>query len=193
MILLLDNFDSFTYNLVDYFEQLGVTCTVLRNDIPLKEVISKNYSGIVLSPGPAKPENSGNLLKVIEHYHNKLPLLGICLGHQAIGQYFGACLQKALRPMHGKISEIDIEPDPLFKGLPTTFDVVRYHSLVLTFNDDTYLRPLAMSREAELMAMRHNDLPIWGLQFHPEAALTENGLAILRNWLLVTEQIRYLK
>lgn len=171
---------------MDYFEQLGVNCEVLRNDVGLSKITANNYSGVVLSPGPSNPENSGNLLELIDYYHNKLPMLGICLGHQAIGQYFGAGLYKALRPMHGKISTINIEPDPLFEGLSTTFEVVRYHSLTLKLEEKTDLISLGITEEEELMAMRHDELPIWGLQFHPEAALTQNGLHILRNWLFVS-------
>ncbi len=131
MILLLDNFDSFTYNLVDYFGQLEVKTQVLRNNVSLAEIKQQEYTGIVLSPGPEKPDSAGVLMQVIDHYLGKLPMLGICLGHQAIGQYLGAKLVKAEYPMHGKISTIQVQQSLLFHDLPESFEVVRYHSLVL--------------------------------------------------------------
>lgn len=182
MILLLDNFDSFTYNLVDYFNQLDVSCHVVRNNVPLAEVMEEKYEGIVISPGPEVPEKAGNLLQVLDQYHDKLPVLGICLGHQAIGQYFGASLVKGQRPMHGKISAITIQPDPLFDQIPERINVVRYNSLVIDKLSDNLL-PLAFSHENELMALKHKKLPVWGIQFHPEAVLTEYGLQMLKNWL----------
>lgn len=184
MILLLDNFDSFTYNLVDYFEQLGVRCEVVRNNVDLEIIIKKEYAGIVLSPGPSRPAESGILLEVIKHYHNKIPMLGICLGHQAICEFFGGKIEKAIKPMHGKISSIESVNDPIFFELPDSFNVVRYHSLVCQLTSDIPLKTIARTREKELMAMRHIFLPIWGLQFHPEAALTEYGIDMLRNWLV---------
>ncbi|GAA0892481.1 aminodeoxychorismate/anthranilate synthase component II [Fulvivirga kasyanovii] len=183
MILLLDNFDSFTYNLVDYFEQLGVKCEVVRNNVPLEAITSGHYEGVVLSPGPEVPEKAGNLMEVLKHYSGKVPVLGICLGHQAIGQLFGAELIKAIRPMHGKISRISLMEDMLFAGLPRSISVVRYNSLVVTQEKETAIRAIARSEEGEIMALRHRELPIWGVQFHPEAALTEYGLDILKNWL----------
>ncbi|MEM9856211.1 MAG: aminodeoxychorismate/anthranilate synthase component II [Bacteroidota bacterium] len=183
MILLLDNFDSFTYNLVDYFEQLNTDCKVLRNNVPLREITEREYEGVILSPGPSTPADSGNLLEVINHYHTRLPMLGICLGHQAIGGFFGAKLTKAQKPMHGKLSTITVHRDPIFENISSSFEVVRYHSLILNINESRVLKPLAYTKEHELMAFRHQSLPIWGLQFHPEAALTQNGLDMLRNWL----------
>lgn len=170
-------------------ERLGVQCKVLRNNTDLEEIKSYTYSGIVLSPGPSIPESSGNLLHVIGYYHDKLPLLGICLGHQAIGQFFGAELHKASKPMHGKVSKIKVEHDPVFNGIDPCFEVVRYHSLVLTLGVNGPLVPLASTYENELMAMRHEELPIWGLQFHPEAALTQNGFEVLRNWTTINRII----
>ncbi len=183
VILLLDNFDSFTYNLVDYFEQLNTDCKVLRNNVPLREITEREYEGVILSPGPSTPADSGNLLEVINYYHTRLPMLGICLGHQAIGSFFGAKLTKAHKPMHGKLSTITVHRDPIFENISPSFEVVRYHSLILNINESQVLKPLAYTKEHELMAFRHQSLPIWGLQFHPEAALTQNGLDMLRNWL----------
>lgn len=183
MLLLLDNFDSFTYNLVDYFEQLSVAVQVVRNNVPLAEITAlPGITAIVLSPGPGTPQQAGNMMQVISHYYQRLPILGICLGHQALGVFLGATLQKAIKPMHGKISAITCSPDPVFSGLPVTMPVVRYHSLVLTHTPDTMLG-VAYTTQGELMAFRHKTLPLYGLQFHPEAALTTHGLALLRNWV----------
>jgi anthranilate synthase/aminodeoxychorismate synthase-like glutamine amidotransferase len=184
MLLLLDNYDSFTYNLVDYFGQLGVEVHVLRNNTTLEELKKLPIEGVVLSPGPGEPRQAGVMMEVIAHYHDKVPMLGICLGHQALGEFFGAKLDKGIRPMHGKISEISCEPDSLFAGLPAKMPVVRYHSLVLRQWPDC-LVPLAYTAEGELMAFRHCDLPLHALQFHPEAALTTYGLDMLRNWLKI--------
>ncbi|GGK75453.1 aminodeoxychorismate/anthranilate synthase component II [Rufibacter glacialis] len=182
MLLLLDNFDSFTYNLYDYFRQLGVAVEVRRNDVPLAELQALPLEGIVLSPGPGTPEKAGVMPAVIDFYHDRLPMLGICLGHQALGQFFGAKVEKGLRPMHGKVSQIHCAPDPIFAGLPEKVPVVRYHSLVVQEAPAT-LVPLAHTTEGELMAFRHAHLPLYALQFHPEAALTQHGLEMLRNWV----------
>ncbi len=183
MILLIDNFDSFTYNLVDYFEQLGVTCEVARNTCPLERLVKKDYKAVVLSPGPGKPEHAGVMLEVIQWYLDKLPILGVCLGCQAIGQHFGAKVVKAQRPMHGKVSKIECRKNAvLFTGLPTELSVVRYHSLVLDQVPDT-LDVTAIAPNGEIMALQHKTQPISGLQFHPEAVLTENGLQMLENWV----------
>jgi len=182
MILLLDNFDSFTYNLVDYFGQLGVHCQVLRNNLPLSEIVNQDYEAVVLSPGPESPHRAGVLMEVLDYYVDKLPVLGICLGHQAIGIYFGANLVRAQKPMHGKISRIYQTNHALFNGLPPRFNVVRYHSLILE-NTTKDLVATAFTEREEIMAISHIKYPIHGIQYHPEAALTEHGLALLRNWL----------
>ena len=182
MILLLDNYDSFTYNLVDYFAQLGKDCKVVKNDVPFQDIISEDYEAVLLSPGPGRPKDAGNLMSVLEHYHDKLPVLGICLGHQAIGEFFGAELIKAKRPMHGKISKITHSGDCFFSGLKENVEIVRYHSLILK-NIPEKFDLLASTEDQELMAMRHNSLFVSSLQFHPEAVLTEGGLTMLSNWL----------
>ncbi len=189
MLLLLDNFDSFTYNLRDYFQQLGQEVLVLRNDVSLTEIQKHNFEGIILSPGPGKPEDAGVLMEVIKYYHDKLPILGICLGHQAIGEFYGANLEKAAKPMHGKISEISCVNDSLFKDLPCEMPVTRYHSLLLKNLPET-LKPLAQTKEGELMAFRHVEHPVFAVQFHPEALLTTYGLDILRNWLSIAKIVR---
>ena len=181
MILILDNFDSFTYNLVDYFHQLGVEVEVLRNNVPFDNLISEKYSAVVLSPGPGIPANAGNLMQALDFYYTKVPVLGICLGHQAIGKFFNGEIKKAQYPKHGKISEISHEGDVLFSNIPATFNVVRYHSLICANVSDD-LEIIAKTNSGEIMALKHKDLPIYGLQFHPEAVLTQFGLEILRNW-----------
>lgn len=188
-ILIIDNFDSFTYNLVDYFEVLGVKCTVCRNNVGLPNILSKRYDGVVLSPGPGTPQKAGGLLAIVEYYHDKLPLLGICLGHQAIGEFFGSVLGKAQKPMHGKVAKAVFVNDPIFNDVPFNDNVVRYHSLILK-KPGKNLSVIATSDKNEIMAIRHNDLPIWGIQFHPEAYLTKNGLLILKNWLSINGIIK---
>lgn len=182
MILIIDNFDSFTYNLVDYFKQLGSQVIVRRNNEPLDELQSTECHAVVLSPGPGIPKNAGRLMEIIAYYAGQKPILGICLGHQALAEYFEGKVGKAKKPMHGKISEIYHVEDPIFRNLPARFDVVRYHSLVCSQLPGV-LKKLAWDEHGEIMAFRHNGLPIYGLQFHPEAVLTQFGLNILRNWI----------
>lgn len=182
MILLVDNYDSFTYNLADYFAQIGAPCHVVKNDINLSSVPFAQYNGIVISPGPGKPEGAGITNAIIKQFSKKIPILGICLGHQAIGMYFGASLQKASKPMHGKISSVVCKEDYLFEGLPRTVEVVRYHSLVLSDVPES-LEAIASTTTGEVMALRHKDRPLRGLQFHPEAALTLHGMTMLKNWV----------
>ena len=182
-LLLIDNFDSFTYNLWDYFLRLGASCEVVRNDrINLSALKAGAFDGIVLSPGPRRPENAGFLMDTLSAFHRSTPILGICLGHQAIGSFFGASLVKASKPMHGKISVIEHYGDPVFDGLPASFSVMRYHSLILEDLPPT-LVCTARTGSGEIMALRHRELPLTGIQFHPEAVLTEYGLEILRNWI----------
>ncbi len=183
MFLLLDNFDSFTYNLADYINQCGAECRILRNNASLAEIQQEEYEGIILSPGPETPLKAGYLMPVIEYYATQKPMLGICLGHQALGMYFGAKLVRAAKPMHGKISYIDCLLDKaLFADIPAKLEVVRYHSLILD-SIPACLEALAWTETGELMAFRHKTLPIRGIQFHPEAALTQHGLKMINNWL----------
>jgi len=184
LILILDNFDSFTYNLADYFKQLDQEVLVIRNDVALEEIKKLEFDALVLSPGPGIPAEAGIMPDVIKEYINQKPILGICLGHQALGEFFGANVEKALKPMHGKISEISCHNDPIFKGLPPKMPVVRYHSLVVK-NISEQIIPLAYTTENELMAFRHRTLPVYALQFHPEAILTTFGLEMLRNWVSI--------
>lgn len=182
MVLLLDNFDSFTYNLADYLAQAGVECKVMNNQTLLENITKLPLKGIVLSPGPETPSKAGCMTEVLSAFYNKLPILGICLGHQAIGEFFGARLDKAIRPMHGKISGITCENDYIFHNVRKNLKVVRYHSLVLK-ELPASLSCIATTTEGEVMAIKHNKWPIRGLQFHPEAIMTESGLSMLKNWL----------
>ncbi|MEQ8517915.1 MAG: aminodeoxychorismate/anthranilate synthase component II [Cytophagales bacterium] len=181
MLLIIDNYDSFTYNLLDYFEQLGQECQLIRNDLEKKDW-PENPDAIVISPGPMDPLRAGNLMQMIDYYCEKVPILGICLGHQALALKFGAKLEHAIKPMHGKISRIFCEDDPIFENIPKNFNVVRYHSLIIKELPGS-LKALAKTNEEELMAFRHTRLAIYGIQFHPEAALTEYGLQLLENCL----------
>lgn len=181
MILLLDNFDSFTYNLVDYFQQLGVEVKVFRNNVSLEEITKYNYDGIVLSPGPETPSKAGNLLQIIDYYQH-LPMLGICLGHQAIGEYFGAKVEKANQPMHGKCSPIFHQQTSLFRNLPSPLTIVRYHSLIVKELPNC-LEKIAETNAQEIMALKHKEQAIYGVQFHPESILSEFGIELLSNWL----------
>lgn len=183
MILLLDNYDSFTYNLVDYFCQLGEEVAVRRNDeSDLQEIEEINPDAIVISPGPGIPENAGITMELIRHFAGKKPILGVCLGHQAIGLHYGAVLERAPQPMHGKVSLVSHDRTELFKGLHEPIQVCRYHSLTLAQVEEP-LRILARSEDGCVMAIEHESLPITGVQFHPEAILTKQGLEMLSGWI----------
>jgi anthranilate synthase/aminodeoxychorismate synthase-like glutamine amidotransferase len=185
-LLLLDNFDSFTFTLADYLRQLGAEVVVRRNDVALPELQAPSFDGVVLSPGPGTPSQAGVMPALIQAYHRQLPMLGVCLGHQALGEFFGATVTRAVRPMHGKVSEMHCNTaEALFAGLPATQLITRYHSLIVSEPLPPALVPLARTNgpAPELMALRHQILPLYGVQFHPEALLTPHGLAILGNWL----------
>lgn len=183
MLLLIDNFDSFSYILADMVRQTGMDIRIARNDVPLSQLVLEEYEGLILSPGPGIPRDSGILMEALHYYHDKLPILGICLGHQAIGEYFGAELIKGAQPVHGKISEVtQVNPHPVLAGLPPVFKVTRYHSLELTKLPST-LETVLVSSQGEIMALAHKLLPIVGVQYHPEAHLTEFGLELVGNWV----------
>jgi anthranilate synthase component 2 len=185
-LLLLDNFDSFTFTLADYLRQLGAEVVVRRNDVPLAELQVLSFDGVVLSPGPGTPSQAGVMPSLIKQYYREVPMLGVCLGHPALGEFFGATVTRAARPMHGKVSEMQCDTaEELFAGLPVTQLITRYHSLIVCEPLPPMLLPLARTTDAsaELMALRHHTLPLYGVQFHPEALLTPHGLAILGNWL----------
>jgi anthranilate synthase component 2 len=183
-MLLLDNYDSFTYNLYDYFQQLGVACTVVRNDALDPDALDPDsFDALIFSPGPGRPADAGCMPALIERFHASKPMLGICLGHQALGEFFGAALQKAQSPMHGKTSRVQHHGHPLFRGIPDHFTVMRYHSLALQLPTGGPLEGIAYTAEGELMALAHTTLPLYGVQYHPESILTEFGLPLLKNWL----------
>jgi len=185
MILVLDNYDSFTYNLVQYLGELGATMRLARNDkISVDEVARIAPEGIVISPGPGYPDSAGISLGLIRRLHASTPILGVCLGHQAIGQAFGGKVSRARKQMHGKTSHIHHDSRGVFEGLPQDFEATRYHSLVV--QDDSLPADLEVSARAEdgeIMGLRHRRLPIEGVQFHPESILTSQGKALLRNFL----------
>ena len=183
-VLIIDNYDSFTYNLYDYFLQLGADCRVVRNnEITLSDFHRLSFDGLVLSPGPQRPANAGHLMALIDYYHDKKPILGICLGHQGIGEYFGGELVRTSKPVHGKTSVIHHCGHPLFANTPARFSVMRYHSLALTSVDNTTLDVLAATEDGTVMAIGHRYFPVYGVQFHPESILTEFGHSLLDNWL----------
>ena len=189
MLLMIDNYDSFTYNLVQYLRELGEEVVVYRNDkISLAEIEQLNPQRMVISPGPCTPNEAGISIAAIKHFAGRLPILGVCLGHQSVGQAFGGRIVRAQRLMHGKTSPVHHDGRELFAGLPDPFDATRYHSLLVereTFPD--CLEITAWTEEGEIMGLRHRDLPIWGMQFHPESILTVNGMDMLRNFLEMTK------
>ncbi len=186
---MIDNYDSFTYNLYDYFLRIGVHCDVIRNDKTTVAALKRQkMDGLVISPGPKRPEDAGITMDCLAHFHDKLPILGICLGHQAIGLFFGASLVRAREPRHGKTSKIIHDEQHIFKNLQNPLEVMRYHSLILE-NLPQSLQIAAKTAdilggevENEIMAISHQHLPIVGVQFHPESILTPHGLAMLKNW-----------
>ena len=185
MILLIDNYDSFTFNLVHLLGDLGAECTVVRNDqITPGEALATEPEAIVLSPGPCTPTEAGICLDLIEAAAGRVPILGVCLGHQAIGQAFGGDVVRAPAPMHGKLSPVSHAEQGVFTGLPTPFEAARYHSLVVdkaTLPDT--LEPIATTEDGTIMGLRHRTLPIHGVQFHPESIATEHGHRLLQNFL----------
>lgn len=185
MILVIDNYDSFTYNLVQYLGELQVQMQVHRNDqISLEAIRGLNPERILISPGPCSPRESGLSNEIIRTFSSRIPTLGVCLGHQCIGHVFGGQVIVNYRMMHGKTSLIKHNGKDLFKEMPNPFAATRYHSLVIERNTlPDCLEITAETEEGEIMGVKHKSLPIWGVQFHPESILTENGRQILRNFL----------
>ncbi len=185
MILMIDNYDSFTYNLVQYLEQMDTSVKVVRNDaVSISDIASWNPEGIVISPGPGRPEASGLSLPVVKHFSGKIPILGVCLGHQAIAVAFGGKVIPAKRLMHGKTSMIHSDGKMLYKGLRNPFEAMRYHSLAVS--RENFPECLELSSEAddgEIMGIRHRKHPTEGIQFHPESIMTRVGKRLLRNFL----------
>jgi anthranilate synthase/aminodeoxychorismate synthase-like glutamine amidotransferase len=185
MILVIDNYDSFTYNLVQYLGEMGVQIEVARNDeLTVEEILEKNPDHLVISPGPCSPKEAGISVDIIKKIGGKIPILGVCLGHQSIGYAYGGDIIRAKKLMHGKTSQIKHDGKGVFKGMPNPFKATRYHSLAIkkeTLPD--CLVVTAESEEGEIMGVRHKSLPVEGVQFHPESILTESGRILLRNFI----------
>jgi para-aminobenzoate synthetase component II len=184
-VLVLDNYDSFTYNIVQYLRTLGAQCEVALNDqITVTQIVERAPHGVLLSPGPGTPDDAGVTLAVIGELAGAVPLLGVCLGHQAIGQSFGGKVVRAERLMHGKTSPIEHDGRGVFAGLPSPFEATRYHSLILDEASlPSCLEVSARTPEGEIMGVRHIQQAVEGIQFHPESILTQHGLALVENWL----------
>ena len=185
MILLIDNYDSFTYNLKQIVEELGFECKVVRNDqVTLEQIATSAPDKILLSPGPGNPDSAGITLSVITHFSGKIPILGVCLGHQAIGQAFCAKVVRAPRVQHGKVSQIFHSEDGIYKGLPNPFDATRYHSLVVDRKSlPECLEVCAETKDGIVMGLRHREFDVEGLQFHPESFATRGGKTLLQNFM----------
>lgn len=187
MWALIDNYDSFTYILQHYLLQCGHECVVYRNDeISLEHLISLAPERLIISPGPETPLQAGITMAAIDYFHKHIPILGVCLGHQALGMYFGAQLVHTNYPMHGKTSEITHRGHALFSGIPSPFTAMRYHSLVVDNFDSTSLEAIAHTDDGTIMALAHKQYPCIGMQFHPESVGTEYGLQLLKNWANIT-------
>ena len=187
MILILDNYDSFVFNIVRYCEELGATTRVMRNDaVSVEEITALEPDAIIVSPGPCGPHEAGVSLPVIQNLSGRVPILGVCLGHQCIGKAFGGVVTRAERPMHGLASKIDHEGTDVFSGLPNPFQAGRYHSLIVELNSaNSSLRVTARSEEGEIMGLAHRTHPTFGVQFHPESVLTEHGYQLIDNFLKI--------
>ena len=192
MILMIDNYDSFTYNLVQYLQMLGAEVEVVRNDrISLAEIEAKNPQGIVISPGPCRPEDAGICIKAIRTFSGQVPILGVCLGHQAIAAAFGGKVIGAGQLMHGKVSTVTADGESVYQGIPSPFQAMRYHSLAVSRE---HLPPCliitAEAEDGEIMGIRHREHPTEGIQFHPESIMTPVGKRLLRNFLVRARAIR---
>jgi anthranilate synthase/aminodeoxychorismate synthase-like glutamine amidotransferase len=185
VLLVIDNYDSFTFNLVQYFGQLGVAMKIVRNDeITPAEAEKLNPDRVLISPGPCTPSEAGISLDMFKVFAGRKPIFGVCLGHQAMGQYFGGKVVRAGRLMHGKRSPIQHRGTDVFTGLPSPFTAARYHSLLVERESlPDSLEITAETAEGEIMGLRHKEFPIWGVQFHPESIATENGMHMLRNFI----------
>ena len=186
-IILIDNYDSFTFNLYHYLSSLKVNVDVIRNDqISSKEIIKRKYNKIVISPGPGNPSQSGNCLKIVKSLYKRVPILGVCLGHQIIGQVFGSRIIQTKKLMHGKTSKIMSKKTGVLKNLPKTFEATRYHSLIIdkkSLSKD--LEITAETKDGLIMGVRHKKYPVHGVQFHPESIKTKLGIKILKNFIKI--------
>lgn len=189
MILMIDNYDSFTFNIVQYLEQMGEKVETYRNDkITTEEIKRLQPKAVFLSPGPCSPREAGITVDVIREFYKDVPIMGICLGHQSIGYAFGAEVVRAERIMHGKISPVNHDGKTIFAGLPNPFPAGRYHSLIVDrVTLPAFLEISAQTDEGEIMGLRHRDYPVEGIQFHPESVLTPQGKRIIRNFLKYTK------
>lgn len=186
MWVLIDNYDSFTYILYHYILMTGHECTVYRNDeITVDELIAINPARLIISPGPETPLQAGITMQAIGYFHDRIPILGVCLGHQALGMYFGAELVQMTYPMHGKTSIVNHQTHPLFSGIPSPFTAMRYHSLALSQFNNTDMDVIAITEDDTVMALSHRAYPSIGIQFHPESVGTEHGLQMLKNWAVM--------
>ena len=183
MILIIDNYDSFVHNIARYVRELGREARVVRNDALAPEEVGKGAEAVIISPGPCTPNEAGGSLAIIRELARKVPIFGICLGHQCIGQAFGGRITRAKRPLHGEASEISHGSEGIFAGIPDRFSAGRYHSLIVELDGESPLKVTARSEDGEIMGLEHRDHPIFGVQFHPESVLTEHGHDLLRNFL----------
>ena len=184
-LLVIDNYDSFTYNVVQYLGELGAEVEVVRNDLVEAEALNyQEFNALIISPGPCDPNKAGISLKAIDLAKDSMPILGICLGHQCIGQYFGGKIVRAERLMHGKTSAVEHDGKEIFQSMPCPFQATRYHSLIIEPKSlPSELGVTAQTQHGEIMAIRHKTFPIWGVQFHPESLATEKGIMILKNFM----------
>lgn len=193
MFVMIDNYDSFVYNLAAYFQELGQEIRVVRNDRVSVEDLAemKKLEGLVISPGPGRPEDGGVSQEAVRYFTGRIPILGVCLGHQIIGHAFGAGVVRGSRPMHGKVTRICHRGEGLFKGLPESYPVTRYHSLIVERSTvPGQLRVDALSEDGAVMALSHREYPLYGIQFHPEAVLTEYGHELLENFIRICREWR---
>ena len=186
-IILIDNYDSFTFNLYHYLSSLKVHVDVIRNDkITSKEILKRRYNKIVISPGPGNPDQSGNCLKIVKSLYKKIPILGVCLGHQIIGQVFGSKIIQARKLMHGKTSKITTKKKGILKNLPKTFEATRYHSLIIDKKSlSSDLEITAETKDGLIMGVQHKKYDVHGVQFHPESIKTKLGMKILKNFIRI--------
>ena len=188
-IILIDNYDSFTFNLYHYLSSLKISVDVIRNNhITSKEILKKKYNKIVISPGPGNPDQSGNCLKIVKSLYKKIPILGVCLGHQIIGQVFGSKIVQAKRLMHGKTSKIISKKLGILKNLPKSFEATRYHSLIIDKKTlSKHLEITAESKDGLIMGVQHKKYNVHGVQFHPESIKTKLGVKILKNFIRIKD------
>lgn len=191
MILLIDNYDSFTYNIYQYLRELGKKVDVIKNDSIVIDSVQNKYEAVIISPGPGTPRESGKCLEIINKFHNQLPILGVCLGHQSIGEYFGAKIIHSPEIAHGYVDRIYHTNHPLFEGLNNPFNGTRYHSLQLSFAKNLPLEIIGKTIKGDIMGLAHKKYPVYGVQFHPESYETKDGIRILKNFIKIYSEYTY--